>query len=407
MTIQSAEDYPALPARSSIRTRIIVLAALASVGTFATSILLPSLPSIAKSLDVTTPAVASAISIYLAVFAIGQLAVGPLSDRYGRWKPVVFGLGIFVFGSLWCEFSTSLPMLLVGRSIQALGACAASVLSRAIARDLLSGEELTRALAFIMVAMAAAPGFSPLIGGLLDTTFGWRSEFLAVGLFGAIVAFAYFRFVGETHQADRTSPVRLSSILRGYGALATDMRFIAPAGTTALAMGALFAMFSVSPRIVIEDFGFSALQLGFFFASTVFAVFASGMMAPRIAIRIGHHRASAIGLAIATVGGITLLLTHWIGPSIGSYVISVMIFLSGYGMLSPLVTATALQPFGDRAGLASALLGFLQMTGATLGVTLAAFISDATLAVGVVQAGLTASGLILYLAATRQRLTEK
>jgi DHA1 family bicyclomycin/chloramphenicol resistance-like MFS transporter len=94
---------------------------------------------------VSTAAVASAISIYLAVFAVGQLIVGPLSDRYGRWKPVIFGLGIFVAGSIWCQFATDLPMLLIGRTIQALGACAASVLSRAIARDLLSGEALTRA----------------------------------------------------------------------------------------------------------------------------------------------------------------------------------------------------------------------------------------------------------------------
>ncbi|MCX7309317.1 MAG: MFS transporter, partial [Afipia sp.] len=163
---------------SSTPSQIIVLAALASVGTFATSILLPSLPSIAKTLNVSTAAVASTISVYLAVFALGQLAVGPISDRYGRWKPVVFGLVLFIAGSVWCEFSNDLPTMLIGRCVQALGACSASVLSRAIARDLLSGEELTRAFAFITVAMAAAPGFSPLIGGLLDTTFGWRSEFL-------------------------------------------------------------------------------------------------------------------------------------------------------------------------------------------------------------------------------------
>ena len=194
MTIQNIGDSggaTALQARSSMSARIIVLAALAAVGSFATNILLPSLPSMAKDLNVSTAAVSSTISVYLAVFAVGQLVVGPLSDRYGRWKPVMFGLSIFVLGSVWCEFSTTLPMMLVGRTIQALGACAASVLSRAIARDLLSGEDLTRALAFIMVAMSAAPGFSPLIGGLLDATSGWRSEFFVVGLFGAIVSASY------------------------------------------------------------------------------------------------------------------------------------------------------------------------------------------------------------------------
>lgn len=385
----------------SISASIIVLAALAAVGTFATNILLPSLPSIAKSLNVSTAAIASTISVYLAVFAVGQLVVGPLSDRYGRWKPVVFGLVIFVVGSVWCEFSNDLPMLLVGRSIQAIGACAASVLSRAIARDLLSGEELTRAMAFIMVAMSAAPGFSPLIGGLLEATFGWRSEFLVVGLFGMIVALAYVRYVGETHRADTGVSMQPLPILRGYWGLLTDLRFIAPAGMIGLYMGAIFAMFTVSPRILIDGLGFSPIQLGLFFAGTVFVVFASGMLAPRLAIKLGHARATVLGLAIAATGGAVLLLAHWADHTVWSYLIPVIIFLAGFGMASPLATATSLQPFGDRAGLASALLGFLQMAGAALGVILTASIASATLAIGIVQAALTISGLILYVAGSR------
>ncbi len=404
MTIQNIDengDVSVPAARSSMSARIIVLAALAAVGSFATNILLPSLPSMAKALNVSTAAVSSTISVYLAVFALGQLIVGPLSDRYGRWKPVLFGLGIFVLGSVWCQFANDLPTMLIGRTIQALGACAASVLSRAIARDLLSGEELTRALAFIMVAMSAAPGFSPLIGGLLDATSGWRSEFFVVGLFGAIVAFSYFKYVGETHLADGNVSMQPASIARGYWGLITDIRFIAPAGTIGLFMGAIFAMFSVSPRILIEGLGFSPIQVGLFFAATVFAVFASGMAAPRIAIRLGHARATVIGLGIAASGGLVLLLAHWADHSIWTYFIPVMIFLTGFGMVSPLATATALQPFGDRAGLASALLGFLQMAGAAVGVVLTASITSATLAIGVVQAALTMLGLILYLIGQR------
>lgn len=404
MTIQNIDensDIAAPAARSSMSARIIVLAALAAVGSFATNILLPSLPSMAKALNVSTAAVSSTISVYLGVFAIGQLIVGPLSDRYGRWKPVLFGLGIFVVGSAWCQFSNDLPTMLIGRTIQALGACAASVLSRAIARDLLSGEELTRALAFIMVAMSAAPGFSPLIGGLLDATSGWRSEFFAVGLFGAIVAFSYFKYVGETHQADGKMSMQPASIVRGYWGLITDLRFIAPAGTIGLFMGAIFAMFSVSPRILIDGLGFSPIQLGLFFAGTVFVVFGSGMAAPRLAIRLGHARATILGLGIAVAGGLMLLAAHWIDHSIWSYLIPVLVFLAGMGTVSPLATATALQPFGDRAGLASALLGFLQMAGAAIGVLLTASITSATLAIGVVQAALTMLGLILYLVGQR------
>lgn len=402
MTTQGIEsEAEPLPASSAISARIIVLAALASVGTFATSILLPSLPSMAKTLNVSTAAVALTISVYLAAFAVGQLIVGPLSDHYGRWRPVVLGLIIFVLGSAWCQLSTDLPTLLIGRTIQALGACAASVLSRAIARDLLSGENLTRALAFIMIAMAAAPGFSPLIGGLLDTTFGWRSEFLVVGLFGAAVTLAYLRYVGETYRVNATASIRPVAVAQAYWGLATDIRFIAPAGTIGLFMGALFAMFSVSPRILIDGLGYTPIQLGWFFAGTVFVVFASGMLAPRLAIKIGHIRTTIVGLTIAVIGGVALLLAHWIAPSIWSYLIPVAIFLAGFGTVSPLATATALQPFGDRAGLASALLGFLQMAGAAVGVVMTAAIASATLAIGLVQASLTILGLIVYLAGSR------
>ena len=156
-----------------------MLAALAATGTLATNILLPSLPQMAASLKVSSAAVTSAITIFLAVFAVGQLVVGPISDRYGRRWPVLIGFAVFFAGSIWCGLATDLPSLLVGRVIQAAGACATSVLSRAIARDLFSGAALARAMALIMIAMAAAPGFSPLLGGALDHYFGWRSEFVA------------------------------------------------------------------------------------------------------------------------------------------------------------------------------------------------------------------------------------
>src|SRR6201746_97394 len=193
MTDQTATaiDTAPLPEVSSTFLQIAVLAALAATGTLATNILLPSLPQMAASLNVSSAAVTSAITVFLAVFAFGQLVVGPVSDRYGRRWPVLAGFAVFFAGSVWCGLATDLPNLLTGRVIQAAGACATSVLSRAIARDLFSGAALARAMALIMIAMAAAPGFSPLLGGALDHTLGWRSEFAFVGGFAAIAAGAY------------------------------------------------------------------------------------------------------------------------------------------------------------------------------------------------------------------------
>jgi len=248
------------PEISSTFQQIAVLAALAATGTLATNILLPSLPQMAASLQVSTAEVTASITVFLAVFALGQLVVGPISDRYGRRWPVLTGFAVFFAGSIWCGFADDLPSLLAGRVIQAAGACSTSVLSRAIARDLFSGAALGRAMALIMIAMAAAPGFSPLLGGALDHYFGWRSEFAFVALFAAIGAVAYGAVLGETHRSMRI-PLNPLAIAKNYVGLVADRRFLVPAATVSLIMGGLFAMFSAAPRVLIEGLQFTPISL--------------------------------------------------------------------------------------------------------------------------------------------------
>jgi DHA1 family bicyclomycin/chloramphenicol resistance-like MFS transporter len=163
--------------------RIAVICAFAATGTLSTNIFLPSLPSMAATLHVSSAAVTSAVTVYLAISAAGQLIVGPLSDRFGRRPLILIGRGFFIVGTCWCAMAGDLFNLLIGRSVQALGACAASVLSRAIARDLFEGQMLAKVMASITIATAAAPGFSPLLGGALDHFLGWRAEFVFVGFF--------------------------------------------------------------------------------------------------------------------------------------------------------------------------------------------------------------------------------
>ena len=380
----AAFDAPARPEASSTVLQIAVLAGLAATGTLATNILLPSLPQMAVSLKVSSAAVTSAITIFLAVFAVGQLVVGPISDRYGRRWPVLIGFAVFFAGSIWCGLATDLPGLLIGRVIQAAGACATSVLSRAIARDMFSGPALARAMALIMIAMAAAPGFSPLLGGALDHYFGWRSEFALVAVFAGLGALAYGTVFGETHHATRT-PLDPLAIARNYIGLIADRRFVVPAATVSLIMGGLFSVFSAAPRVLIEAMHFTPIQLGLFFAGTVLIVFAAGMLATKLAPRYGLDRSIRGGLFVAATGSIAMLLVSLYSPSFLPFLGAMSVFLLGMGIVNPLGTAQALSPFGDRAGAASALVGFWQMMTAAIGVWLTATIShDALFALGVV-----------------------
>jgi DHA1 family bicyclomycin/chloramphenicol resistance-like MFS transporter len=388
-----AIDTARRPEVSSTFAQIAVLAGLSATGTLATNILLPSLPQMAASLNVSSAAVTSAITIFLAVFALGQLVVGPISDRYGRRWPVLIGFAVFFAGSLWCGLATDLPGLLTGRVIQAAGACATSVLSRAIARDMFSGAAMARAMALIMIAMAAAPGFSPLLGGALDHYFGWRSEFAFVAAFAALGALAYSAVFGETHHAART-PLDPLAIARNYAGLITDRRFIVPATTVSLIMGGLFAMFSAAPRVLIEAMQFSPIQLGLFFAGTVMVVFAAGMLATKLAPRYGLDRSIRGGLWAAAAGGIAILSVALYAPSFPPFLGAMCVFLLGMGIVNPLGTAKALSPFGDRAGAASALIGFFQMMSAAIGVWLVATIPyQALFSLGVV---LTAFSLVAF-----------
>ena len=400
-----AQASSPVPEVSSTGGQIAVLAALASVGTLATNILLPSLPQIAVALQVTTPAVTASITIFLLVFALGQLVVGPMSDRYGRRLPVLAGFAVFIAGSIWCGLSTDLTSLLIGRAIQAAGACSTSVLSRAIARDMVSGAALARVLTMVMIAQAAAPGFSPLIGGGLDHFFGWRSEFVFVGAFALLSAIAFTTVLGETHNATRI-PLNPIAIGTTYGKLSTNRHFLIPAATVSLIMGGLFSMFSAAPRILIEGYGFTPIALGLFFAGTVMVVFGSGMLAARLAPRFGLERAIRYGLLIAFLGGVAILAAAYMHANVATFIAATCIFLLGMGVVNPLGTAQTLSPFGTHAGAASALLGFWQMTGAAIGVFLVAtIVTDALLALGIVLTGGCLLAMLLYAMRSRAPAT--
>ena len=368
------------------RRWLLTLAALSALATLSTNILLPSLPVMALALRSSEAAMTAVLSLFLAVFALAQLIVGPLSDRIGRRPVVLGGLAVFIAGSMVCALANDLPWLLAGRALQAVGVAAASVLARAAARDRFEGPQLAALLGRIMVVMAAAPGFSPLLGGLVQAAWGWRALFIVLVLAGLALAAAYLGIVGETLPAERRRHQPVGALARGYVVLLGDARFMRPALATAAILGALFAFFGTAPLVLARDFGFSALQVGLFFATSVFVVFAAGQTAPRWTARWGAPAVLRLGAGLATLGGLTMLAGDATG--LAGFAVAVGIFLFGMGLVSPTGTALALTPFASQAGQASALLGFLQMAAAALLTTAAATLPGARMdALALVLAG--------------------
>ncbi|MFS7246240.1 multidrug effflux MFS transporter [Rahnella inusitata] len=376
---------------------IVLLAGLSAISTLSTNIILPAFPDIAEQLGVSARELGLTLSSFFITFALAQLVVGPLADRYGRKKLILGGLSIFIVGTVVGGLAGSLETLIIGRVIQALGVCAAAVLARAIARDLFDGETLARALSLTMIATAAAPGFSPLVGSVLTTTLGWRAIFILVGLAAFAVAIFYTATLGETHPTERRAPVSIPGVIVAYFRLAVNGQFILPALSVSLLMSGLFASFGAAPAILIKGIGLSSLQVGFYFAATVFVVFGAGMAAPPLARRYGAQIITSAGILTALLGGGMLLIGPE-SPGLGWYSLSMVMYLWGMGLANPLGTAITMGPFGKQAGLASALLGFLTMGAAAITTWLGSVLTfSAVTTLGGIQTTACMIALLLFL----------
>src|SRR6185437_14121972 len=199
-----------------------LLAALSAIGPLTTDMYLPSLPDIVRLLDATTAEGQLTISSYLVGFALGQIVYGPISDRHGR-KPVLIGaIALYCLATLGCALSTSIEMLIVARFFQAVGGCGGAVLARAIVRDLYSGARAGRELSVIASVMALAPVMAPVIGGALQTGFGWRASFFVLAAVGVVGIGVICLLLPETLANRAKEPVSPATMLGSYRIVARN-----------------------------------------------------------------------------------------------------------------------------------------------------------------------------------------
>lgn len=355
----------------SIGTSALLIGAVA-LGPISTDLYLPSVPALGRDLGADVAATQLTLSVFLIGFALAQIPVGPMSDRFGRRPVLLAGVALYIVASLACAFAASIEVLIVARAIQAMGACAGVVLGRAIVRDIYGRDRAARMLAYIGSAMALAPAIGPIVGGMVQAWLGWRWNFGLLAACGAILLAAAWRRLAETNAWPDPRALSATRIIANYGALLANRVYLGFALAVAFGYAGLFAFISGSSFVLIETLGVPVESFGFHFAAVVAGYIAGTQIAGRLTLRLGIERMVPIGCAFSLVGGGAMVLLvlgglaardRWGAVAV---VAPMVCYTVGIGVVMPNAQAGAIGPFPRMAGTASALMGFLQMAIAAL-----------------------------------------
>jgi DHA1 family bicyclomycin/chloramphenicol resistance-like MFS transporter len=349
----------------------LLLAALTGLGPLSTDMYVPSLPAIGHALHAPTAQVQLTISSYLVGFAVGQILYGPLSDRFGRRPVLLAALVLYAIGSVICATTQSIDALIAARPVQALGGAGAIVLARAVVRDLYSGARAGRELSLMGSIQAFAPIMAPMIGGVLQTVFGWRASFILLVIIAVLAGSATARLLPETLQKPTPGPFSLVAMGRLYRSVLEHGNFLAHLGIMTAMFVGLYAWVSGASIVIQGVYGLSPLAFGLTYAAGSLGYMLGTHIAARIVMRLGLDPVIGLGTAIMAVGGLAMAAVAALGlTSVVWLVLGMTIYLAGMGLAMPQTMAAALTPFPDRAGTASSLMGFTQQSFAAVAAAL-------------------------------------
>jgi DHA1 family bicyclomycin/chloramphenicol resistance-like MFS transporter len=339
---------------------IVTLVLMAGLAALAMNIFLPSLPNMTEYFDTDYRLMQLSVSLYLAMSAVLQLFIGPISDRFGRRPVVLSAIVIFLFATVGTLLASTVEVFLAFRMLQAV-VVAAMVLSRAIIRDIVDGGQAASMIGYVTMGMALVPMIGPVIGGLLDEAFGWRANFLMLLISGVIVLAIVWADQGETAKNRSTS---FMAQVREYPTLLKSRRFWGYVAAAAFASGAFFAILGGAPYVGTKVFGLSPSGLGLFFAPTAVGYALGSFVSGRFSVRVGVNRMVLTGALITCCG--LLLQTAVYSAGFQTALVFSLFFAFvglGNGMVLPNATSGLLSVRPNLAGTASGLGGAILIGG--------------------------------------------
>lgn len=378
---------------------VILLGVLSALGPFSIDMYLPGFPAIAEDLNTTIPKVGYSLTSYFVGISVGQLLYGPIVDRFGRRKPLIFGLLLYTVAAICCALSPTINWLIGLRALLAIGGCAGMVAGRAVVRDLFPPTEIAKVISTLMLVMGVAPMVAPSIGGWMVTVLGWRAIFFTLAIISSAMLAGVLALLPESRGADKTVRLDPAAVIKKYYLVLKQPAFLVFGIAGAFTLGSLFAYISGSPFIYMEKFSFSQTEYGLLFSLNSFGYIAGSQVNRLLLKRFDSLRVAEMASLVVAIFGVMMVGSAVI-PGVSGYVMLVFLFLFLFvsGLLGPNTTALALSPFAENAGSASALIGFTQMLfGALASALVSALHNHTALPMAGVMAGcaLASAGLIL------------
>jgi MFS transporter, DHA1 family, multidrug resistance protein len=349
------------PDRPRTARTALTLGAFVALGPLTIDMYLPALPTIATELETTSAAVQLTLTGTLLGLALGQLVLGPLSDRFGRRRPLLAGTAVHVLASLLVLVAPNIAVLGALRVLQGVGTAAGAVIALAVVRDLFDGRAAATMLSRLFLVIGAAPVLAPTIGGEVLRFTSWRGVFVVLAVYGLLLLAVGFGSIRETLPPERRSRDGVAGTLRGYRSLFGDRAYLGLVLVAGLTMAGLFAYVSGSSFVYQDQFGLDEQQFGLLFGAGAFWLIGATQLNPVLLRWFSPAQLLIAGTVAGAAAGAVLLVLAATGTGgLPAVAVPLWAVLFACGLALPNAPALALSRHGEAAGTAAALLGAVQ-----------------------------------------------